>query len=296
MTTSGFPPATAKKLVLYPTSGKRKGYKICKAMAIGLHENGVGCQLEYSNAAMYHSDSPAFFYGIDHFTRPLIEKAERGPHDFYYADNAYYFGRGEYFRVTKNAMMHDGTGNAKDTRFREHGLTIQPWRKTGRYVLITTQSKLFYDFRIGMDRLEWTRRVVAAIQQVTDREIRVCHKPDAKYMSRTQPHVEDFEKLIGRAWCLVTHSSSTAVGALLRGVPVFSTAPSMASIVGLSDLSKIEEPFYPDDREQWFWNLAAQQWTKAEMSEGICWRGLQEQPQAWDGCERRLGVPVGSIS
>ena len=60
---------------------------------------------------------------------------------------------------------------------------------------------------------------------------------------------------------VVVHSSNVAVDALLAGVPVFCTVPCAAYRMGYADLSKIESPLYPDDREQWAWNLADQQWT-----------------------------------
>ena len=40
--------------------------------------------------------------------------------------------------------------------------------------------------------------------------------------------------------------------------------------------ARIEEPRYPDGREPWLWNLAANQWTREEMADGTCWRGLTE--------------------
>ena len=76
---------------------------------------------------------------------------------------------------------------------------------------------------------------------------------------------------------MVAHCSSTMVKALMDGVPVFSLAPSMASRMGRSNLADIETPIYADDREQWLWNLAANQWTWEELADGTCWRVLQQQ-------------------
>jgi hypothetical protein len=57
-------------------------------------------------------------------------------------------------------------------------------------------------------------------------------------------------------------------------VPVFPLGKCAASRMGLSDLARIETPYYPGDREQFLWNLAAQQWTLDEIAAGEAWRAL----------------------
>jgi hypothetical protein len=42
----------------------------------------------------------------------------------------------------------------------------------------------------------------------------------------------------------------------------------------LSDLAQIETPYYPEDREPFLWNLAAQQWTIKEICAGVAWQAL----------------------
>ena len=54
----------------------------------------------------------------------------------------------------------------------------------------------------------------------------------------------------------------------------------MASPMGRANLAQIEDPRYPDDREAWLWNLAANQWTREEMTGGTCWRQLRAQAAA----------------
>ena len=49
-----------------------------------------------------------------------------------------------------------------------------------------------------------------------------------------------------------------AVEAACLGTPVFTSASSAASFVGLTDLAKIENPIYPD-REMWLNNLTYNQ-------------------------------------
>lgn len=259
-------------------------------MATGCELKGVDCEIVHPGGGL--RDGMAFIYGMEDYTLPLILEAERKNREWLYADNAYYFGRGSHFRVTRNALMHDGLGDAAPDRFRSFGLDVHPWKRGGRIVLVTSQSRMYYTFRMGISRDEWFRRVKARLRKFTDREIVPCWKPEAPQMRETQPHHDDFESLLKRAWIVVTESSSTGVGALLAGVPVISLGPSMCTAVA-TEIEDVEKPHRPDFREQWLWNLAAQQWTYEEMRSGQCWDELQNQPQAWAGHKTDAGVPIG---
>ena len=251
----------------YPSPGKRKGLKICTAFAAG-----CGGRVAQAGTAKL-APGAAFFHGMTAHSLPLIAACRRSGRDWYYADNAYYFGRGTYFRITRNAFQHNGRGRARPERFTRFGLTVEPWRTGGRHVLVTTQSDLFYRLHLGTSREVWLADVLAQLRSATDRPIRVCHKPHPASSGNAAAGAS-FESDLRGAHALVTHSSSTAVKALLVGVPVFCTGGCVASPMARADLSKIEEPFYPDDRAPWFWLLAANQWTRGEMADGICWRDL----------------------
>jgi hypothetical protein len=219
---------------------------------------------------------PAFFYGWTEHTIPLMRQCLAEGREWYYADNAYYYGRGAYFRVTRNALMHDGRGKAKKNRENRFNVSYKPWRTTGDHVIVTTQSEMYYRDRLGITRDEWTASVEREIKRYTTRPVVVCHKPDAR-VSKNAAASPDFESRLDGAWALVTHSSSTAVKAVVDGIPVFSLGQSMVSSMGLSDLSKIETPVMPDDRERWLRVLLFNQWTLAEIMTGVAWTALTRQ-------------------
>ncbi|MFQ5774195.1 MAG: hypothetical protein ACE5GS_06745 [Kiloniellaceae bacterium] len=256
----------------YPSAGKRKARKLCHAFAAGC----AGRVAAVGEPRLH--PGPAFFYGMTGHGLPLIEQCRREERDWYYADNAYYFGRGTHFRVTRNALMHDGSGRAGPARFERFGLEIKPWRRDGRHVVLATQSELFYRLHLGVERRVWTDVACSDIRRHTDRTIIVCDKPPPPWPGG-HPH-PNFETALRDAWAVVSHSSSVMVKALLEGVPVFSLGPSMASRMASADVSSIEEPLYPNEREPWLWNLAANQWTRAEMRDGTCWRDLRRQREA----------------
>ncbi len=257
-------------VVCYPSPGKRKALRICTAFA-----EGCGGRVAAVGAPRL-APGAAFFYGMTAHTLALIDRCQREERDWYYADNAYYLGRGAYFRVTRNAYQHDGSGCAGPARLRRFGLSIKPWRAAGRQVLVTTQSELFYRLQLGLSRDAWLADVMARLGSATERPINVCHKPEASRAGNAAAG-PGFEADLKGAHALVTHSSSTAVKALIEGVPVFCTASCAASPMGLADLARIEAPRYPKDREAWLRTLAANQWTRHEIADGTCWRALRGQ-------------------
>lgn len=245
----------------YPSPGKRKALKICRAFAAGCG----GTVAETGETTL--RPGPAFFYGWTEHTAPLIARCRAEGRTWIYADNAYYFGRGTYFRVTRNALMHDGRGEAGPERFARFGIAVKPWRRDGEHIVVATQSEAFYRLHLGTTRELWTARVCDELDLFTRRPVVVCHKPPLPWPG-DDPH-GGFEEALPGAWAVVSHSSSVMVKALIEGVPVISLGPSMASIMGTNDPAHIEDPRMPDGREQWLWNLAANQWTRGEMREGV---------------------------
>jgi hypothetical protein len=199
---------------------------------------------------------------------PLLQQAQAAGRDWYYIDHAYY-QRGKHYRITKNAYQHDGHGISTGERFRGiRSCHLKPWRTTGSHVLICPNSAAHFALH-HLDAAIWLRDVVATLRTVTDREIRIRWK----VQRADRPIREDLVD----AWAVVVFSSASALDALMAGVPVFTLAPWAASArMGRTDLTQIETPLYPDDREAFLSVLADQQWTLQEMLSGRAWRDLTE--------------------
>ncbi len=199
---------------------------------------------------------------------PILRQARAEGRDWFYGDHGY-FRRGEYFRITKNAYQHDGSGTYRPDRFRMlHRRPLMPtWRRDGSHVLVCPNSDIYMGLH-GINGAEWLKSVLKTLSEHTDRPIRVRWK-------HTSPQIR-YD--VAGAWAVVVFSSASALDALIGGVPVFVLAPFAAGYrMGLSDLTQIEKPIYPADREQFLWNLAHQQWTYAEIMRGQAWTALLEQ-------------------
>lgn len=196
----------------------------------------------------------------------LLQPAIREGRPWLYVDHGY-FGRGRYYRVTRNAYQHDGHGESDGKRFAGFGLDIAPWKK-GRHIVVCPPDEAFAKL-MGFDAGQWRAQVDAQLSAHTDRL--------AVWRSRLKVgSLGPLRDALKDAHALVTYTSNAAVEALLFGVPVFCTGPCAAASMGLSDLSKIESPRYPDDRKRWAGVLADNQWTLEEIRNGAARRMLGE--------------------
>jgi len=200
-------------------------------------------------------------------TWSLFTQAQIESRDWYYGDHAY-FGRGQYYRCTRNAYQHTGDSDADPARFTALGLSIAPWRMTGGAVIVCPNSPPYLQYH-GVVAADWIAMVTATLRRYTDREIRVRWK--------TQAVARPLRVDLNEAWAVVVYSSASAIEALLAGVPCFTLARYAATYhMGLDDLTKIESPYYPDNRDAFMATLANHQWTLSEYASGQAWETLRE--------------------
>jgi hypothetical protein len=225
-----------------------------------------GCGGTITDDLEYLYDGPVAAFGSPPVW-PLLRRAQAEKRDWIYGDHGY-FGRGKYYRVTRNAYQHDGRGPGSAGRFDAFRRPIQPWRSNGRHILICPNSSVYFGLH-GMDSARWLREVQATLRKHTAREIRVRWK----HQGRRNPITNDLRG----AWAVVVFSSAAAIDGLIAGVPCVTLAPFAATArMGLTDLAQVDTPIYPEDREPFLHALAANQFTMQEMLEGRAWRHLQQ--------------------
>ena len=205
------------------------------------------------------SDHAVVAKGIAAKLVPAFQKAKLG---FWYIDSAYIQiqGRREYRIERGRFWPPEDMGTYSMDRAHEMGVRLQPWRKDGSHVLVCQPGPgAGRDF--GIDPVAWAGGIRQRLLRKTDRPIRI--RP--KIMRECKPLADDLEDV----WCLVTHSSTAAVEAVIAGIPVFVEPTCAAAPVGRTDLD-IENPVYPE-REPWVAALAWRQFDRAEVSSGKAW-------------------------
>jgi len=223
-----------------------------------------GCKGSIHFNKQYQGGSIAMFG--DETLLKIKNQAIEASQNWFYGDKAY-FGRGKYYRVTKNAYMHDAQGVATSARFDKLNIQVQNW-KVGDRILICPQSNDFH-VRHGLTQSQWVAQVKKTLSNYTDRDIIIHTKTsgDAEMMFRMR---------LKNVWATIVYSSMAGVQSVMHGVPCFATdCTSTAAQFGSTDLSLIETPIKPDNREMMAWVLADNQFTLEELASGMAWEKVK---------------------
>lgn len=222
-------------------------------------------------------------WGEHQFFRTLHKLIDEG-RTWYYGDHAY-FGRGVYFRVTKNALQCNGRYPSAGPeyadnmeRFAQVSDTLRqnqiqseieihaPRFDANGFVMICPPSE-FLSERSGFTQAAWTDKTIEKVKAVTDRRIVIRQKPT---VNRTPaPLLQAMEG----AYCAVTYTSNVATEVLLGGYPCFTFGPHPCNVFSQTDFENFENASVPpvDALKAWAANLCANQWTLAEIARGDCW-------------------------
>lgn len=231
---------------------------------------GTGCRLAYAEDELAMTEtlgSIPVVWGVLRGSDEIIARAKaQGLHHFY-IDHAYFDrGHGKSYRISRNAYEAGPVRNAPGDRFLTLDVTIEPWRKSGRSIIVCPPT----DFYAAAHNCpNWLEETLTKLKMETDRPIIIRTKPEPG-----KPFVP-LPTALENAHALVTHSSNVAIEAVCLGTPVFVAPTSAAAPVGQTDLGLIETPRYPK-REGWLWHLAYSQFTLEEFQSGEAWKIMQQ--------------------
>jgi hypothetical protein len=242
----------------------------------------IGRKIEAMGGSMIHGDFEAVkrlpdevipIIGCSPELRQSIEGWQARGRQFIYWDRGYarrvfatWLPRGEnggYYRWHLNAYQMKTIRDVPGDRWAALQTPLSPWARNPKGHIEVAAGSPTYD-RFHCLGGSWARDTVAKLKQFTDREIRVSDKESKVPLS---------ERIKG-AHALVTHGSNAATEAVIMGCPVFVSDDSAAALVGLTDLSKIETPIYPE-REPWVRSLAYCQYNEDELVDGTLWRLIE---------------------
>jgi hypothetical protein len=193
------------------------------------------------------------------------------PHQTWLHMDGAYLGRPSYLRITKNAFQpfrYIMDVDRPSDRWNELNTEIKPWRKSGDNILICNVSDRNERF-LGFSKKHDIQRLLHIIPTQTSKNITVREK--------SQKWKRPFSKALLNAFCVITWASTVSVEALINGVPVFIMTESSCTPVS-GDIYNLRKPNYPENREQWLYNLAYCQWNRSEINNGLAWEYLMELP------------------
>jgi hypothetical protein len=243
---------------------------------INMFARGCNGKITNTNNFVYEdSNDPLMLRGI--LKKKIIHKCLEDGRTFYYMDTGYFGneitdsnpnGWKNWHRIVKNNLQHTDIISRPDDRFKHFNKKINPWKKDGRKILIAKPDEKpmrFYDYDLDI----WLEYTINEIKKYTDRPV-VVRDRASKRLDRIQ-HDTLQEALDDDVFALVTFNSVAATESIFYGIPAFTLAPAnAASPVSLQDLSKINEPYYPDYEKLYAWacHLSYGQFHVSEIRSG----------------------------
>lgn len=179
--------------------------------------------------------------------------AIRSGKDFISIDHAYFdrgWDRGN-FRAIRNDVHLTRIIPRPTDRLKRYSVTIEPWRKTGREIVIIPPSER----QIALYGIpDWLIKTESKLCEITDRPVTVKNQKTTK--------MRDFCR---DTWAVVTFASVAGVEAALMGIPVFATDRCPAWPVNAGSLDQIETPMYSDARLEWAASLSYATWSTRDL-------------------------------
>ena len=213
----------------------------------------------------------------------IINECWRTGRNFYYVDTGYIGNnqkRKEWHRVIRNNVQHQKIVDVPPNRLfslqsSHPELKWKGWRTDGEAILLVTPSPKPCRF-YNVDRDKWVQDTIATLQKHTDRKIIIRDKVERRKRVGSGHIFSQIKN--DNIFALVTYQSIGAIEGIIAGVPAFTGAPTAADPVSNHDLTKIENPWYPDEEQIWRWQkwLAYCQYTSGELSNGNALKMLQE--------------------
>jgi hypothetical protein len=221
-------------------------------------------------------------------SKKYIDYATETQQDYIFLENGYFGNyknlvnkksKKQWHRICVNEMQQESILDVPSDRWQQlvsadQRLQWPGWKKSGSKILLVVPSSKPCQY-YNQDVHQWKIDTITQIKQHTDREIVIREK--ASRNDRTQKRTI-YDALDDDIFCMVTYQSIAAVESIAYGIPVFALAPSAAKQLSLSDLSKIETPYYPDEDlvYKWCCSLAYGQFSLEEMLNGRAWNMVQE--------------------
>lgn len=270
------------------SGGMPRSRLIAETMAEGIGRLGDQCKMVAEEFYNGPDSDAAVFYGLRGNCRQAFMDYRRVGKKAIYIDLGYWertqggkmYG---YHKVAVNGRHPTAYFQKRPkphNRFKALGVPIKPYKKTGKHILIAGMGAKAASVE-GFAPNQWEEAAVREIRKHTDRPI--LYRPKPSWRSALPITGTDYsyqthslEQALDDCWAVVSHHSNVCVDALLEGIPAFCWH-GVASVMGLQDLSKIETPLYPDNREQWAADIAWTQWKPEEMRGGHCWRYLKDE-------------------
>lgn len=248
--------------------------------------NGFGTRPTDTEKFEFDKDdkTPIVLRGI--LKKKIINGCWKHGRNFYFIDTGYFgneitknnpHGWKYWHRIVKNDLQHSRIVHRPDDRFRTFNKKFEPWKKSGRKILIAAPDEKPCKF-YGFDLEDWLTDTVTELKKYTDRPIEIRRRNKNRFDRVNTDTLQ--EALKNDVFALVTFNSNAAVESVFSGIPAFTLCNThAASPVTKKHLSEIENPLYASHDELYAWacHLAYGQIHISEMKSGAAKHILEMQ-------------------
>ncbi len=161
-------------------------------------------------------------------------------------------------------------------RWESFNLEIEDWKenKDGPIIMQGNSAKSCELY--GLKLMEWEEETLKEIKKYSDREVIFFPKPDPGVFLEGATEGQDMASILDKAWIVISHHSNVGLYALLKGIPIYNQL-GISKNMGITDIRYIEYPQYPEDRKEFFVDVAYTQWSMGELADGSCWKHIKEK-------------------
>lgn len=214
-------------------------------------------------------DKPFVVWGHRWLGANVVPQAWEKGTPFFFIDNGYHEPANGlvsgYYSLTYRSFSPMLLDSPDMTRSPVKMLDWKPVSHSNGVVLLCVPGQWFGRM-FNWNMQNWVNHVVDSLRKLTDREVVIRDKTSDVPLSHD----------LRRTAVLVTHSSKSAIEAILKGIPCIVEPLNPAAPVCGTSLAQIENPPMPD-RKHWWASLMCQQFTLDELRMG---RGRQWLNQA----------------
>lgn len=238
-----------------------------------------------------------FTINIEEVSKPLIvrgvtsksevDQCSQMGRDFYYIDTGYFGnfpslgnpgGKKRYHRIVKNENQHTDILDSPPDRWKkllaeDPRLNWTGWKKYEKKILVVMPNPKacrYYNY----DYEKWVEETEKEIKKHCDLPVEVRVKGSRVYRNIEYSIYDAFDTGV---YATIAFNSIAALESVLYGIPAFVTVPCAASPLASTDLSKLNDPYYPNQDliYQHCCGLAYGQFTLEEIETGYAWNILK---------------------
>ena len=177
-----------------------------------------------------------------------------------------------YWRVTFNEnQISDVKGEYTNERFAKFKLKIKQWQMGDQvYIVAPSQNGLdVYGIKQNVD--QWIESTTQEIKKHTNRPIKVRKK-----MPKKARGSRGFCGSLENIYCVISLHTMAMTEALREGCPVISLVPGCLKDYSVNSIDKINNLYYPENRQYLFNCLTNLQFNSDELINGFAWNTMSK--------------------